>query len=87
MKTFDASIDPKELLDFHMELWQEKKTDGAMTCYPTVYQALVVCRSASEERSIWWDYGCRPSEREKERDAIWRWLRGRSLRSSYRPVW
>lgn len=41
MKTFDASIDPKELLDFHLELWLEKKTDGAMTCYPTVYQALV----------------------------------------------
>ncbi|WP_414854150.1 hypothetical protein [Brevibacillus sp. IT-7CA2] len=41
MKTFEATIDPQELLDFHLALWKEKKTDAAMTCYPTVYQALV----------------------------------------------
>lgn len=39
-KTFEATIDPKELLDFHLGLWNEKKTDAAMTCYPTVYAAL-----------------------------------------------
>lgn len=39
-KTFEANIDPQELLEFHLGLWQEKKSDGAMTCYPTVYRAL-----------------------------------------------
>lgn len=40
VKTFEANIDPGELLDFHLGLWKEKKTEGAMTCYPTVYQSL-----------------------------------------------
>ncbi|MFS0916695.1 hypothetical protein [Brevibacillus sp. 179-C 1.1 NHS] len=41
MKTFEATIDPNELLEFHLALWNQKKTDAAMTCYPTVYQSLV----------------------------------------------
>ncbi|MCR8844319.1 hypothetical protein NQ117_11545 [Paenibacillus sp. SC116] len=40
VKTFDADIDPEELYQFHLELWQQNKTEGALTCYPTVHEAL-----------------------------------------------
>ena len=41
LKTFDVTIDPNELFHFHYDLWKQKKTEGALTCYPTVHQALI----------------------------------------------
>ncbi|MFK2827052.1 hypothetical protein QYG89_15475 [Bacillus sp. B190/17] len=40
VKTFDVDIDPKEMFEFHFDLWKQKKIDGALTCYPTVNEAL-----------------------------------------------
>jgi len=40
LKEFDVAIDPKELFDFHYELWQEGKIDFAITCYPSVDEEL-----------------------------------------------
>ncbi|WP_423802633.1 hypothetical protein [Neobacillus sp. SAB-20_R2A] len=40
LKTFDVDIDTEELFQFHYDLWEQKKTDGALTCYPTVHEAL-----------------------------------------------
>ena len=40
VKEFDVVIDPKELFDFHYELWQEGKIDFAITCYPSVDEEL-----------------------------------------------
>ncbi|WP_338449454.1 hypothetical protein R4Z09_25305 [Niallia oryzisoli] len=40
LKTFDAEIDPNELFHFHYDLWKQQKTEGALTCFPTVNQAL-----------------------------------------------
>ncbi|WP_026576954.1 hypothetical protein [Bacillus sp. UNC438CL73TsuS30] len=40
VKTFDVEIDSQELFKFHYDLWEQKKTDGALTCYPTVNEAL-----------------------------------------------
>ena len=41
LKTFDVTIDPNELFHFHYDLWKQKRTEGALTCYPTVHQALI----------------------------------------------
>lgn len=41
VKTFNATIDPDALFQFHYDLWKQKKTEGALTCYPTVHQALI----------------------------------------------
>lgn len=40
VKTIDVEIDSEELFKFHYDLWEQKKTDGALTCYPTVHEAL-----------------------------------------------
>ncbi|GHI01200.1 hypothetical protein [Neobacillus kokaensis] len=40
VKTFDADIDSRELFTFHYDLWKQKKIDGALTCYPSVNEAL-----------------------------------------------
>lgn len=40
VKTFDPEIDPAELIQFHLNLWENKKTEGCLTCYPTVYNSL-----------------------------------------------
>lgn len=41
LKIFDAKINPNELFHFHYDLWKQQQTEGALTCYPTVYQALI----------------------------------------------
>lgn len=40
VKSFDTDIDPEKLFLFHYGLWKAQKIDGALTCYPTVYEAL-----------------------------------------------
>lgn len=40
LKEFDVAIDPKELFDFHYQLWQEGSIDFAITCYPSVDEQL-----------------------------------------------
>lgn len=40
VKTLDVDIDSGELFKFHYDLWKQKKTDGVLTCYPTVNEAL-----------------------------------------------
>ncbi|OIK16807.1 hypothetical protein BIV60_02765 [Bacillus sp. MUM 116] len=40
VRTLDAEIDSGQLFKFHYDLWEQKKTDGALTCYPTVHDAL-----------------------------------------------
>ncbi|WP_421050008.1 hypothetical protein [Lysinibacillus sp. UGB7] len=40
VKEFDVAIDPKELFDFHFQLWQKGKIEFAITCYPTVDEQL-----------------------------------------------
>ncbi|UHA71757.1 hypothetical protein [Paenibacillus sp. 481] len=40
LKTFDVDIDPEELTQFHLELWKQQRTEAALTCYPTVHEAL-----------------------------------------------
>lgn len=40
LKEFEVEIDPKELFDFHYQLWQEGKTDFAITYYPSVDKQL-----------------------------------------------
>ncbi|WP_026573729.1 hypothetical protein [Bacillus sp. UNC438CL73TsuS30] len=39
-KEFEVDIDPNELLQFHLELWNQGKTEGVLTCFPSVYDAL-----------------------------------------------
>lgn len=41
LKTFDVEIDPNELFHFHYDLWKQQKTEGVLTCFPTVHQALI----------------------------------------------
>lgn len=41
VKTFDVDVEPEELFQFHLGLWKQKMTEGALTCYPTVHQALI----------------------------------------------
>ncbi|KZE40310.1 hypothetical protein AV656_03345 [Bhargavaea cecembensis] len=38
--TIEADTESEELLRFHKNLWEEGKTDGVLTCYPTVRNAL-----------------------------------------------
>ncbi|OCA82091.1 hypothetical protein [Pseudobacillus wudalianchiensis] len=40
VKDFDADISSKDLFTFHYDLWKQKKIEGALTCYPTVHEAL-----------------------------------------------
>ncbi|MBM4761757.1 hypothetical protein [Bacillus sp. B15-48] len=40
IKTLDIDVDSEELFTFHYDLWSQKKTDGALTCYPIVHDAL-----------------------------------------------
>lgn len=40
MKLYDEETDLKELLQFHLDLWNAGKTDGAITCFQFVYQSL-----------------------------------------------
>ncbi|MGE7687843.1 hypothetical protein ACQKMI_01390 [Lysinibacillus sp. NPDC097214] len=39
-KMFDLDVDTNELLNFHLNLWGEGKTEGALTCFPSVCVAL-----------------------------------------------
>ncbi|MEH6940835.1 hypothetical protein [Bacillus sp. JJ722] len=41
VKTFDVDIEHEELFNFHYDLWTQNKTEGALTCYPAVYQELI----------------------------------------------
>lgn len=40
VKKFDVEIDAEELFNFHYELWLKGEIEGALTCYPTVYDRL-----------------------------------------------
>ncbi|MGM9920955.1 MAG: hypothetical protein ACI33O_06885, partial [Bhargavaea sp.] len=40
VRTIEADTESQDLLRFHINLWEEGKTDGALTCYPTVRDAL-----------------------------------------------
>ncbi|MBP2242246.1 hypothetical protein J2Z40_002820 [Cytobacillus eiseniae] len=39
-KVFDSDVNLNELLHFHLDLWKEGKTEGALCCFPTVCDAL-----------------------------------------------
>lgn len=41
IKTFDAAADYKQLYAHHLRLWEEKKIDAVLTCYPEVMTALL----------------------------------------------
>ncbi|WP_257349789.1 hypothetical protein [Pseudalkalibacillus decolorationis] len=40
LRTFDVDIDPKELFQFHFDLWENGKTEGVFTCFPSVFEDL-----------------------------------------------
>ncbi|WP_209121122.1 hypothetical protein [Alkalihalobacillus sp. BA299] len=40
IKEFDADITPEELFHYHVDLWNKGKTEGALTCLPTVCEQL-----------------------------------------------
>lgn len=40
VKTVHPDIEPNELFQFHYTLWKQNKTEGALTCYPAVYEKL-----------------------------------------------
>ncbi|MEJ8547250.1 hypothetical protein [Brevibacillus borstelensis] len=40
LKIYDVDTNPEELLDFHLQLWREGKTDGAITCFEGIYRGL-----------------------------------------------
>ncbi len=40
IKSYDDYINPEELIQFHLELWQQGKTEAALTCYQATYLAL-----------------------------------------------
>lgn len=40
VKTFDVNTSTKELMDFHIDLWNQQKTAGALTCFEAVYRGL-----------------------------------------------
>ncbi|MDR7002602.1 hypothetical protein [Neobacillus niacini] len=39
-KEFELDVDTNELLQFHLNLWNKGKTEGALTCFPSVCEAL-----------------------------------------------
>ncbi|WP_078410061.1 helix-turn-helix domain-containing protein [Priestia abyssalis] len=39
-KAFEVDVDPNELLHFHLNLWNEGKIEGALSCFPSVCEAL-----------------------------------------------
>ncbi|WP_440604393.1 hypothetical protein [Bacillus sp. GB_SG_008] len=39
-KVFELDVDTNELLNFHMNLWEKGKTAGALSCFPSVCEAL-----------------------------------------------
>lgn len=40
VKTYDIDTNPDDLLAFHLQMWREGKTDGAITCFEGVYLEL-----------------------------------------------
>jgi hypothetical protein len=40
VKNFDEQYDPEELSQFHLQLWKQGKTQGALTCLHSVHMAL-----------------------------------------------
>jgi hypothetical protein len=40
VKYYDVKTNPEDLLTFHLQMWKEGKTDGAITCFEEVYQRL-----------------------------------------------
>ncbi|MDM5333111.1 hypothetical protein QUF56_07725 [Ureibacillus composti] len=41
IKSFDINFNSQELIQFHLDLWKEGKSKGALTCLRSVYHALV----------------------------------------------
>ncbi|MCP1122661.1 hypothetical protein NKR74_04775 [Bacillus sp. 3103sda1] len=39
-KVFELDVDTNELLNFHIDLWEKGKTAGALSCFPSVCEAL-----------------------------------------------
>ncbi|MFK9094436.1 hypothetical protein [Bacillus salipaludis] len=39
-KVFESDVDLNELLHFHLNLWNKGKTEGALSCFPSVCEAL-----------------------------------------------
>ncbi len=39
-KVFELDVDTNELLQFHLDLWNEGKIEGALSCFPSVCEAL-----------------------------------------------
>ncbi|WP_209123934.1 hypothetical protein [Alkalihalobacillus sp. BA299] len=39
-KVFELDVDTNELFDFHLNLWNKGKIEGALTCFPSVCEAL-----------------------------------------------
>lgn len=39
-KVFELDVDTNELLHFHLDLWNEGKIEGALSCFPSVCEAL-----------------------------------------------
>ena len=39
-KVFELDVDTNELLNFHINLWKKGKTAGALSCFPSVCEAL-----------------------------------------------
>ncbi|MCZ8515436.1 hypothetical protein O9H85_24120 [Paenibacillus filicis] len=39
-KVFELDVDSNELLHFHLDLWNKGKTEGALSCFPSVCEAL-----------------------------------------------
>ncbi|NOU72461.1 hypothetical protein GC098_13655 [Paenibacillus sp. LMG 31458] len=39
-KVFELDVDTNEILHFHLNLWNEGKTEGAISCFPSVCEAL-----------------------------------------------
>jgi hypothetical protein len=40
VKYYDVETKPDDLLTFHLQMWKEGKTDGAITCFEEVYRRL-----------------------------------------------
>lgn len=39
-KVFELDVDSNELLHFHLDLWNKGKTEGVLSCFPSVCEAL-----------------------------------------------
>lgn len=40
IKTFDTDYNPNELIEFHLQLWKEGKSNGVLTCLNSVFTTL-----------------------------------------------